>query len=227
MCIRKRLLKRNGKRETMSAFKLIEKNNITSLRKNTTILVVDDEDDDLYQVLKERQYNVYYKEDMTYSLEAEPFQVVIMDIKGVAKRRKSSMEGFALACEIKKAYPLKKVCCYSGSVHEEITQMLAENSIDSFLMKDADIDKICEKVDKLIEEYANYEKQWDILYLELRHNNISESDIKKIREAYFEGFEKGNVSELNQVIMETLKSGTVVLNITNSILTLLKVFMVA
>lgn len=221
------LFKREGQRKRYaSAIELLEKSNIASLRKRTKILVVDDEDEEIYEVLKERQYDAYYKNDITYSIEAEPFDIILMDIRGVARRRKSNMEGFAIACEIKSKYPLKRVCCYSGSVHQEISEQLADRKIDAFWVKDIDIDKMCEKIDNLIMEYADVEKQWEVLREELVKNKISEEDIRRIREAYFEGFKKGNFAELNIVTMETIKNASTMLNIVNSILTLIKVLAV-
>lgn len=205
-----------------SVIELLEKNNIASLRKNIKILVVDDEDDDIYQVLKERQYDVYYKNDMTYSIEAEPFDVMMIDIRGVAKRIRSSMEGFALACEIKNKYPLKRVCCYSGSVHSEISEQLADKKIDAFFIKDMDLDKICDKIDNLILDYVNVDKQWEVLRDEMIKNRVSESDIQKIRKIYFSSFSTGNFVELNDIVMSTVKNSTVMLNITSSIITLIK-----
>ena len=196
------------------------------MRKRAKILVVDDEDEEIYEVLKERQYDAYYKNDITYSIKAEPFDIILMDIRGVARRRKSNMEGFAIACEIKSKYPLKRVCCYSGSVHQEISEQLADRKIDAFWVKDIDIDKMCEKIDNLIMEYADVEKQWEVLREEMVKNKISEEDIRRIREAYFEGFKKGNFAELNIVTMETIKNASTMLNIVNSILTLIKVLAV-
>ena len=210
----------------LSSDVMIEGTNITSLRKKTKILLVDDESDDIYQVLKERQYDVYYKNDMTYAIEAEPFEIVIMDIRGVAQRLQSSMEGFTLACDVKKKYPLKKVCCYSGTTNAEITNQLTDKKIDSFFVKDVDIDKICQKIDQLILDYADYNKQWDILYKEFLYNKISEKDIEKIKQAYYDGFEQGNLIPLNEIIIGTIKNSTVMLNITSSILTLIKVLAV-
>ena len=144
--------KMKSKKEYAKALEMLEKNNISNIRKRIKILVVDDETDDIYQVLKERQYEVYYKNDMNYAVEAEPFEIVVMDIKGVAKRLQSNMEGFALACEVKHKYPLKRVCCYSGSIHKEISEKLTDNKIDAFFSKDMEMDKICDKIDKLILE---------------------------------------------------------------------------
>lgn len=81
-----RIFKNRNRNLYSSALEMIEGSNISSLRKKTKILLVDDESDDIYQVLKERQYDVYYKNDMTYAIEAEPFEIVIMDIRGVAQR---------------------------------------------------------------------------------------------------------------------------------------------
>lgn len=72
-------------------------------------------------------------------------------------------------------------------------------------MKDVDIDKICQKIDQLILDYADYNKQWDILYKEFLSNKISEKDIEKIKQAYFDGFEQGNLIPLNEIIIGTIK----------------------
>ena len=90
-------------------------------------------------------------------------------------------------------------------------------------MKDVDIDKICQKIDQLILDYADYNKQWDVLYKEFLSNRISEKDIEKIKQAYFEGFEQGNLIPLNEIIVGTIKNSTVM---TSSILTLIKVLAV-
>lgn len=208
------------------ALELIEKNNISNIRKRIKILVVDDESEDIYQILKERQYDVYYKNDMNYAIEAEPFEIIVMDIRGIAKRLQSSMEGFSLACEVKHKYPLKRVCCYSGSIHSEISEQLAENKIDAFFAKDMEMDKVCEKIDKLILNYVDYNQQWEIIRKQLVEYNTSEDDIQKIREAYNDGFQNGNIVQLSNVIMDTVKNGTTMLNITSSIITLIKVLAV-
>lgn len=210
----------------INALELIEKNNLSNLRKRIKILLIDDESDDIYDVLKERQYNVYYKNDMNYAIEAEPFEIVIMDIKGVAKRLQSSMEGFSLACEVKQKYPLKRVCCYSGSVYAEISEQLADKKIDAFLFKDMDMDKMCEKIDTLILEYADYKKQWEIIRKQLLDCNTNERDIKIIQKSYMESFQNGNVMNLNNTIIDVLKNGTIILNICSAVINLMKVLVV-
>lgn len=218
--------KTKSKRKYANALELLEKNNLSNIRKRIKILVVDDESDDIYNILKERQYDVYYKNDMNYAVEAEPFEVIVMDIKGIAKRLQSSMEGFALACEVKHKYPLKRVCCYSGSIHAEISEQLADKKIDAFFPKDMEMDKICEKIDRLILDYVDYRQQWEIIRKQLIDCNTCEEDIKIIQEAYEDGFKNGNISLLSNAIFETLKNGTTMLNICSAVINLIKVLVV-
>ena len=88
------------------------------------------------------------------------------------------------------------------------------------------MDKICEKIDRLILDYVDYKKQWEIIRKQLVDCNTSEEDIKIIQEAYDEGFENGNISLLNNTIIEKLKNGTTMINICSAVINLIKVLVV-
>ena len=223
MCKFRKFMRKN-KNTTM--LELFEQKNLANIRKRIKILIVDDESDEIYNILKERQYDVYYKNDMSYAIEAEPFEIVVMDIRGVASRLQSNMEGFSLACEVKHKYPLKRVCCYSGSVHPEIATQLADKKIDAFFMKDMEMDKICEKLDQLILDYVDSDKQWEIIKKHLIDWDTNDEEIRVIKRAYDEGFRSGNISLLSNTIIDTLKNGTTMLNICSAIINLIKVLVV-
>ena len=220
------MFRKKSKKKCAYTLELLEKGNLSNIKKRIKILVVDDESDDIYNILKERQYDVYYKSDMNYAVEAEPFEIVVMDIKGVAKRLQSNMEGFSLACEVKHKYPLKRVCCYSGSMHAEISEQLADRKIDAFFPKDMEMDKVCEKIDSLILGYVDYKQQWEIIRKQLIDCSTSEEDIKVIQEAYEDGFKNGNISRLNNAIIETLKNGTAILDICSAAINMIKVLVI-
>ena len=220
------MFRKKSKKKCAYTLELLEKGNLSNIKKRIKILVVDDESDDIYNILKECQYDVYYKSDMNYAVEAEPFEIVVMDIKGVAKRLQSNMEGFSLACEVKHKYPLKRVCCYSGSIHAEISEQLADRKIDAFFPKDMEMDKVCEKIDSLILGYVDYKQQWEIIRKQLIDCSTSEEDIKVIQEAYEDGFKNGNISRLNNAIIETLKNGTAILDICSAAINMIKVLVI-
>lgn len=201
---------------------------IEKIKQNIKILMVDDEKPAIFEYLDARKYNIYYKSDMTYPIEAEPFDIILLDIKGVASERGSSMEGFALAAEIKKEYPLKKVLVYSGSsFHKEVTNR--KDEVDGIIPRDEDPDRFCDVIDKNINNYTDYEKQWDIIRQVLKENKLSEKQIDGMRKKYIKIFEKNDTrgtlafdKELNTYV----KDATTVLNIISSVITLMKVLIV-
>lgn len=216
-----KFLKKISMEKYNNIIKTVEDSKISNIRKNIKVLIVDDEDDEIYKVLKERQYEIYYKNDITYAIEAEPFDIILLDIKGVAKRLRSSMEGFAIACEIKQRYPYKKVCCYSGSVYKEISEEISR--IDAFIVKDMDIDKIANKIDTLMLEYINLDSKWEIFRKELKNNNIPEKDIQQIKKVYYDGFKKNDFSNLQEIIGKTIKNGSLMIDLMSEIVKLIGV----
>lgn len=204
------------------------KNDIEDLKKNVKILIVDDDKPAILEYLEYRKYDVYYKSDMTYAIEADPFDIVLMDIRGVATQRGSSMEGFELATEIKKESPLKKVAVYSGStVHVEVTSRRDE--VDEFIPRDAEPDSFCEIIDNMIIEYLDYEKQWDVIYSILRENDLDDKKIRRIRKSYIKSFKTRNMNDLmklNRTVTDNIKDASVLINIISSIITLAKVIIV-
>ena len=103
-----------------STINLIYDRNINTLRSKVKILIVGDEEFVLINILKERKYDIYWKKDITYAVEAEPFDIVVIDIIGIAKSLGSGMGGFAIAKEI-----------------------------DGYISKDTDLDKWAEKFAEL------------------------------------------------------------------------------
>ncbi|MCS4570084.1 hypothetical protein FZ989_03615 [Clostridium perfringens] len=112
-------------------------------------------------MLSTRGYQVFYKEDIAYPIETEPFDIIVLDIKGVATRFGSNNEGFGFAKEVKMLYPNKIVLCYSGTSDTKIMDQIKE--IDDFIYKDRDIDSWASKLDFYIKKYSDVEYQWSVI----------------------------------------------------------------
>lgn len=209
-------LKKNKLKNT-TAIELIKENSIESLRTKIKILIVDDEDIDIYKTLESRKYDVYYKKDMSYAIEAEPFDIVIMDIKGVGSSRQSKSGGLSLACEVKGRYPLKKVGCCSVSRINTITEKLSDKKIDFFFRKEMEKDKMCDKIDELIKEYVNIDEQWSVLSRELRKNGIDSDTIEILKEKYMKSFESGDFSQLLDSAFTTLRTVKSIIELISSV----------
>lgn len=196
----------------------IDSKNIINLRKKIHIVIVDDEELDIVHNLKSREYNIYFKKDMNYTLEAEPFDIIILDIKGIAENYGSTMEGFALAEDIKKRYPNKQVYCFSGTVKPEIVNQI--KNIDGFIPKDYDIDKWVEQLDTAIENYIDIDIQWSILEKQMKNNGIIQTDIDRIKSIYYKSFKIKRFDNIDNVLMGIIKNTKLMFSVLNSIFSL-------
>lgn len=215
MCIWK-----HKRKDYSSAIKFLDENNITILREKVKILFVDDEEFEIVEQLRDRMYKIYYKSDIWYTVEAEPFDIIIMDIRGVANRTRSSMEGFSMAEEIKRAYPEKQVYCYSGMViMNEVAEKL--NNIDGYIMKDTDIDKWTEKLDSIIRDAVDIDKRWEIIRGQLVQNNVSDTDIEMIHKDYKRIYKDGQVEPFMRSVFDFVKQIGPALKVVNSVIALI------
>lgn len=189
-----------------TAMSLVYDTNIHTLRNRIRILIVDDEKFDIVDMLKERKYDIYYKKDITYAIEAEAFDIVIIDIVGIGGALGSNMGGFAIASDIKKRYPAKQVWCYSGStVKSEIAEKIRQ--IDGYILKDTGIDQWCEKLDAMIEKYCSKEYQKGVLKEQLKQCGLDDSDINKVISEYENGIEKKNFNSVVELLTQFVTSG--------------------
>lgn len=210
----------NRKKKYVKSIKLINEKSIANLRSKIKVLIVDDQEFLLVSALNQRKYDIYYKKDMNYAIEAEPFDIVILDIKGIAGNLGSNMEGFSLAKEVKKIYPNKKVLCYSSSVRTEIASELEQ--IDGFIHKDIEIDQWANKLDKLIEEYISFEYQWGVLEKRLKENKIQDSDIQDIYKVFKESFDNNSFESLDQLLIDKLDNVQLLFKVMESIYSFIK-----
>lgn len=202
---------------------LIYDKSIHTLRACAKILIVDDEEFDIINILRERKYDIYYKKDITYAIEAEPFDIIIIDIKGVASAVGGRMGGFAVAEEVKQRYPAKQVWCYSASaVKQEIASKM--NKIDGYIGKDTEIDTWCEKLDRIITTFCSEEYQVKVLEDQLRLCNVSDSNITRIIAEYKSNLETKNFNSVIDMITGLVDNGKSVFSLIRSIYSFIEHF---
>lgn len=201
----------------------IRNKDIVELRKKIRILIVDDEKYDIYDILKNRGYNIYYKQDINSVIEVEPFDITIFDIKGVAKEFASTYEGFGFAKEVKSIYPNKKVICYSGTSDKRIMQEI--NKIDGFIDKDTDIDVWASRLDSYIKTYSSIDYQWSIIENQLYKKGLGKESVEELKKNYIKSIETESFVELKETFNLNIKDTKLYLEILNSIFSLIKIFL--
>lgn len=213
-------LKRFKTKKHSKILKSFNNKDIPNLRNKIKILMVDDEDYEIVDLLIARGYHIYYKKDIEYVEETEPFDIIIFDIKGVGKRLGSPMQGFTFAKEVKLIYQHKLVYCYSGTITKNISEQL--NLIDGFIKKDTDIDKWVEKLDSFLQLYADVNYHWNIIKKQLDDLKIDINDISDMEKIYKESYQKDEFDNLKISFMSKIQDIKVYLGVLQSLVTLIK-----
>lgn len=213
----------NRKRQYINTLNIIADRNIQKLRSKVKILIIDDEEYGIVDILKERKYSIFYKNDIDYSIEAEPFDIIILDIKGIAKKMSSPMEGFAMANEIKKIYPHKKVLCFSGAVIEQgVAEKLSR--IDGYIPKDNGIDQWADKLDEIIKDYVSIEYHQNVLENQLKNMLYSDEAIQEILKEFANTFTNKSYDKLSDLLIKKIKDVETITSILGIVFNLFDIF---
>lgn len=202
-----------------------KRGDITALRKKIKVLIVDDKKlEAINTLITSNVYSIYYKNDIKYTVEAEPYDIVICDIRGVATEFHPDFQGLGFAEEVKKTYPTKLVFCYS-----------AEDSAPSFLSKIKNIDDTISKftnsdewikyLDAWIEEFCSIEHQWNSWERHIRTQfNLSEDDINVIKNNFIKAIKNGEIREFQDNLLKIIKDLKFVIDMCITIYKLYTIF---
>lgn len=199
---------------------IVKERSIDKLRERVKILLVDDEEYEIIDVLKTRGYDIYYKSDINYLIETEPFDIVLLDIKGIAKKFGSSKQGFGFAIKVKERYPQKIVVSFSGTSDVKIYEEI--DKIDGFIMKDTEVDIWCNRLDQYIKDYCDPNKQWDSIANKLRKEGVSNDIINELKDEFISSFENNSFDKFSNKFMEKVKNAKELMEVLSVLISLFK-----
>ena len=108
-------------------------------RARIPILVIDDGDFPYLEILRQNNFNITKVDDVTNVKQVAEYDVVLSDIRGVARSLGSRFEGAHLISEIRQAYPHKYIIAYTSTTFDpQYNSYLA--SADDMFSKDIDSD---------------------------------------------------------------------------------------
>lgn len=87
-------------------------------RINIPILVIDDNEFEYLQHLKNHRFDLTYFDDIQSIESTKEYEIILCDINGVGKKFKSKYEGAHVISEIHKKYPFKTIIAYTGHTHD-------------------------------------------------------------------------------------------------------------
>lgn len=147
------------------------------------ILVIDDNEFEYLDHLKNHRFDITYFSDIQSIESAKEYEVILCDINGVGKIFDSKYEGAHVISELYKKYPFKTIIAYTGYTHDPTYNKFFRLA-DYVFKKDLDGDEWVENLDNAIESAVNPQKKWLKLRDFLIKNNVSLFEIVKLENEY-------------------------------------------
>ena len=160
-------------------------------RINIPILVIDDNEFEYLQHLRNHRFDITYFSDIPSIESTKEYEIILCDINGVGKKLNSKYEGAHVISEIHKKYPFKTIIAYTSHTHDPSYNRFFRLA-DYTYKKDIDGDEWVDKLDQAIDLTTNPQRKWTKLRDFLIKNNVTLFEIVKLENEYVKEILKGN-----------------------------------
>jgi CheY-like chemotaxis protein len=190
------------------------------------ILVIDDQKNAFpTELLQQEGYNITYWECVKTlaPLENGDFDIIILDLNGIATPEQSGKDGVGILRHIKSYNPSQIVIAYSAKKYD-FKEGDFWKLADDFLGKPSPLIACKQKIDELLQTKFNVEHYWSILRGRMLAESVSEKNIKKLENLIVTKSNKNqhiSADELSGIIKiskESLSAAFVIITIIGKIL---------
>ena len=153
--------------------------NFQEIKRKARLLVIEDIKEQFpFKFFEDEGYNIRHwphVNSMT-PLETGEYDVIVLDIAGVAPLYDSKLDGFAVLENIKKKNPSQIVIAFSGQSYDAEKNMFFRQA-DDVISKPIDAHRAKQAIDDLLLAQLNFDRHWEIIDPMLRKAGLSEKDI--------------------------------------------------
>lgn len=171
------------------------------LRKNMNILVIDDEELNVSQGLKDSNFSIYHKQDIENIKDVEPYEIVLCDIRGVGTRFSEEFGGAFLIKEIKKNYPNKHVIAYTASQYDATYNTYLAKA-DHVVPKGTSLEDWISILDDEIDKIVNPVHQWKLIREKLLNNGVTTIETARLESEYVRSFKNKDKRPLEKMAIQ-------------------------
>jgi len=168
------------------------------LRKNMNILVIDDEELNVSQGLKDSNFSIYHKQDIGNIKDVEPYEIILCDIRGVGTKLSEGFEGAFVIKEIKKNYPNKHVIAYTASQYDASYNTYLAYA-DNVVPKGTSLEDWIAILDDEINKIVNPIHQWNLIRDKLLNNGVPTIEIACLESEYVRSFKNKDKKPLEKM----------------------------
>lgn len=176
------------------------------LKRNTKVLIIDDDDIVVLNSLKKQDYDVEQKKDIESLNEIAAYDIVFCDVKGVGKMFSATYEGAHLVKQIKKQFPDKMVISYSAIGYDsKYEEYLAY--ADARVAKGSTIEDWTNIIDEGIEKKANPTVLWINTRNKLLDASVPIAQIAKYESKYVRAVKRGQFESMKKLYESKNETG--------------------
>lgn len=187
---------------------ILKEESLTKLKKLTSILVIDDKEFSYLGALKKYEFNLVQKYDLTLLTDAEAFDIILCDIRGVGKFLESPYDGANLIKELKLKYPSKTIIAYTANDYDAGFQKYL-NYADKVIPKGSfAIEDWVALLTQVLMESADPVQQWKKTRQALSEAGVSTVDIAKYESQYVKAVKAGSFESIEKLYADSKKYGS-------------------
>ena len=136
--------------------------------------------------------------------EIEKYDLILIDIKGIGGKciqgsKSEVLEGLAVAEEIKRQYPDKKVIVFSAMLQEYEYNYILHGIVDAFFVKDEAISERNKKIDECIRQRIDPFYLWNRHRQVLLEQGVSIFDVAKLEDKIVNAIKKKRTLPIDDI----------------------------
>lgn len=171
---------------------------LSQLKKNTEILVIDDDVFAYLDALRKNEFQIEHRTDIQSLKDVAEYDMVLCDIRGVGKFLGSEYGGAYLVKQLKEKYPNKIIVSYTADDYNPKFEEFLKYA-DSIVPKGTTLEDWDALLTKLIKELANPVKQWEKTRKALLEANVATITVAKYEAQYVKAVKDGNFESLKKL----------------------------
>lgn len=179
---------------------------LANLKRNTEILVIDDDEFVYLDLLRKSEYRIEHRSDIQSLKDVAEFDVILCDVRGVGKFLNSQFEGAYLVKQIKEKYPNKIVISYTANSYDPKFQEYLSYA-DATVPKGTALEDWDSLLTKMLKELADPVKQWEKARKALLQAGVPTIIVAKYESEYVRAVKSGEYESLKEVYEKSKKPG--------------------
>lgn len=199
--------------------------NLSDIKRQVYILIIDDEEFSFIESLMKHEYNITQKQDLADLKDAEAYGIILCDIRGVGKFLKSDYEGAYLIKQLKEKYPEKTLIAYTANDYNASFQEYL-NYADTTVPKGSfSLEDWTSLLDRLLRERSDPVTMWQKARQALIQAGIPTIQIAKYESEYVKAIQRGSFESLTALYSKKKEKGAeIVLAFLKAVPSLVSIF---